>query len=220
MEKEQILSMLTGKLGETSFSEQSLSKYVDLNMPAAGTEPDEAYWTKHVNILSTFQGQYNHDVASEVTKQTEAKIEEYKKSVAPPEDEKQAKEKPSTDSQEMKEMRAMLEKLKERLDGAENSRSQAEMMRLVRAEMKRQNAKDDYVLGKTLEGVTLDLKKDVATLATELLVKYDAEYTACRGGGAAPRTATGGGGAGKSLMEKRFERKFRKEGLLKDDNRQ
>lgn len=217
MEKEQILSMLTEKLGETSFSEQSLSKYVDLNMPSEGTEPDEAYWTKHVNILSTFQGQYNHDVASEVTKQTEAKINEYKKTSGTPEDGEE--EKKSTDSPEMKDIRAMLEELKERLDGAESRRSQAEMMKLVRAEMKRQNAKDEYVLGKTLEGVTLDMKKDVATLATELLKKYDAEYTACRGGGAAPRTATGGGGAGKSLMEKRFERKFRKEGLLKDDNR-
>ena len=83
MEKEQILSTLTEKLGQTSFSQQSLQTYVDNNLPAEGAEPDDAYWTRHIAVLKSFQGQFNHDVATKVTEQANAKFEEYKKNWKP-----------------------------------------------------------------------------------------------------------------------------------------
>ena len=46
MEQEKILSTLSEKLGETSFSPQTLQKYVELNPVAEGSEPDEAYGTR------------------------------------------------------------------------------------------------------------------------------------------------------------------------------
>lgn len=46
MEQEKILSTLSEKLGETSFSPQTLQTYVELNPIAEGSEPDEAYWNK------------------------------------------------------------------------------------------------------------------------------------------------------------------------------
>lgn len=75
MEKEKILSTLSGKLGETSLSPQTLQKYVELNPIAEGSEPDEAYWNKAVGFLKGMQGQYNHDVAT--------KVEDFKKNFKP-----------------------------------------------------------------------------------------------------------------------------------------
>lgn len=75
MEKEQILSTLTAKLGKTSFSSRSLDAYVSANLPAEGTEPDDAYFETHVNVLKSFGGQYSHDLATA--------IEDFKKNYKP-----------------------------------------------------------------------------------------------------------------------------------------
>lgn len=56
--------------------------------------------------------------------------------------------------------------------------------------MKAKQANDDYVLSKTLQGVTFDTKKTVDELVTEFLPKYDAEYKACRGYGTAQELLT------------------------------
>ena len=66
MEKEQILSTLTEKVGKTSFSAQTLEAYVDLNPLAEGAEPDDAYWNKAVAFINKMQGQYNADMAAQV----------------------------------------------------------------------------------------------------------------------------------------------------------
>lgn len=63
MEKEKILSTLTEKLGKTSFSQKTLETYVAKHLPDEGTEPDDAYWALHTEVLKTMEGQYNHDVA-------------------------------------------------------------------------------------------------------------------------------------------------------------
>ena len=154
MEQEKILSTLSEKLGETSFSPQTLQTYVELNPIAEGSEPDEAYWNKAVNFLKGMQGQYNHDVATRVKK--------------------------------------------------------------VTAAMKAKQANDDYVLSKTLQGVTFDTKKTVDELVTEFLPKYDAEYKACRGYGTAPRTSDGSGGTQHNAASRYFERKGKKEGWKKN----
>lgn len=77
MEKEQIISTLKEKVGQTTFSDRSLTSYVENNLPTEGTEPDDAYWTKHVNIIKSFQGQFNADVAASITSQLDAKVAEY-----------------------------------------------------------------------------------------------------------------------------------------------
>lgn len=76
MEKEKILSSLIEKLGKTSFSQKTLETYVDKHLPSEGTEPDDAYWALHTEILKTLEGQYNHDVA--------VAVEEAKKNIANP----------------------------------------------------------------------------------------------------------------------------------------
>lgn len=66
MEKEKILSELKSKLGTTQLSDRTLNTYLDKNLPAEGTEPDEAYYAKHVDVLKALQGQFDADVAKQV----------------------------------------------------------------------------------------------------------------------------------------------------------
>lgn len=75
MEKEKILSTLTEKVGKTSFSQQTLETYVDLNPLAEGVEPDDAYWDKAKTFITKMQGQYNADMA--------AQVEDFKKNYKP-----------------------------------------------------------------------------------------------------------------------------------------
>lgn len=66
MELEKILSTIGEKLGKTSLSQATLRSYVTLNPVAEGTEPDDEYFNRAVSFLNTLQGQYNHDVATQV----------------------------------------------------------------------------------------------------------------------------------------------------------
>ena len=52
MEQEKILSTLSEKLGETSFSPQTLQKYVEFNPIAEGSEPDAVSYT-HLSVVSS-----------------------------------------------------------------------------------------------------------------------------------------------------------------------
>lgn len=194
MEQEKILSTLSEKLGETSFSPQTLQAYVELNPIAEGSEPDEAYWNKAVNFLKGMQGQYNHDVAT--------RVEDFKKNSVPPKNDDELEKK--------------LKELEARLDAEDSKKVQADLLKKVTAAMKAKQANDDYVLSKTLQGVTFDTKKTVDELVTEFLPKYDAEYKACRGYGTAPRTSDGSGGTQHNAASRYFERKGKKEGWKKN----
>lgn len=209
MEKEQILSTLTEKLGQTSFSQQSLQTYVDNNLPADGVEPDDAYWTRHVSVLKSFQGQFNHDVATKVTEQASAKFEEYKKNWKP-EPPKGGEEPKKEDSEEISALKQEIEDLKRQFSDNANRMTQTELMAKVKAAMKTQNATDAYVLEKTLQGKVLDATKSVEDLTAAMLAEYDKEYKACRGDGAAPRMGNGSP-SGKSKLDLRFEAKKRRQ---------
>ncbi len=70
MEKEQILSTINEKLNaegiKTEAFQRTFNTYIEDNLPAEGTEPDDAYWQKHVKILKSLSGQFSHDVAQHV----------------------------------------------------------------------------------------------------------------------------------------------------------
>lgn len=210
MEKEQILSTLNEKLGaegiKTDAFQRTFNAYIDANLPAEGTEPDEAYWNRHTTFLKSLSGQFNHDVAEQVREQT--------KNVppAPKGGEGDDKRYSALEAKFDKLMDAH-NKLTEQLAEKESKQTQQQLMSQVKTEMKKQGATDEYVLGKTLQGKTLDAKKSVADLAKELLTAYDSEYTACRGKGAAPRNGNQGGGSNaKNAADAFFARKQKKEG--------
>ena len=61
MTEEQILSTLTERLGQNSLSQRTLTDYVHGNLPAEGTEPDDAYFNRHVTFLKSLNGNYSHE---------------------------------------------------------------------------------------------------------------------------------------------------------------
>jgi len=77
METEKIISTIKEQIGTTSLSGRTITDYVNNNLLADGTEPDAAYFTKHVNILKSITGNFDHDVAT--------KVDEFKKNYKPAE---------------------------------------------------------------------------------------------------------------------------------------
>ena len=206
MEKEQILSTINERLGtegiKTDGFQRTFNAYIDANLPAEGTEPDEAYWTRHTTFLKSLSGQFSHDVAEQVKLQM--------KNIPPAPQPSKLEPQPDKEVEDLKQTVA---DLKKRLDEKDSQQTQQQLMSQVKAEMKKQGATDDYVLNQTLRGVTLDAKKSVADLAKEMLTAYDSEYTACRGKGAAPRSGNqGGGGNAKNAADTFFARKQKEEG--------
>ena len=214
MEKEQILSTINEKLTaqgiKTEPFQRTFGDYLNENLPAEGTEPDDAYFDKHVRVLKSLAGQYSHDFATAV--------EDFKKNYKPqPENKEQPDDKRYAALEEkFDKLMGNYEKLTERLAQKESQQTQEQLMSQVKAEMKKQGATDDYVLKQTLRGVTLDTKKSVADLAKELLTAYDSELTACRGKGAAPRNGGASGGPNDKPFGGYFAQKKAKEGWGKD----
>ena len=216
MEIEKIVSSVQEKVGNTDFSAQTIQKYVELNPVAEGQEPDDAYFTKAVDFLKGMQGQFNHDFS---TKFAEAKknllTEDTFKNMSADQlaqlktliEGIKPKDEPKPDeSEEVKDLKAQIAALTERLDNGDTAKQKAELLSKVKAAMKEQKASDDYVLDKTLEGADIDVKKSVEDLTKEMLAKYDAEYLRCRGDGAPPRL----GNQGLKEGETELDRKFRK----------
>ena len=206
MEKEKILSTLNEKLGaegiKTDAFQRTFSAYIDANLPAEGTEPDEAYWNRHTAFLKSLSGQFNHDVAEQVKEQ----VKNTPPAPQPPKPDPQPNE-------EIESLKSAVAELTKKLENQESQQTQEQLMTKVKEVMKKEGATDDYVLKQTLRGVTLDAKKSVDELVKGLMEAYDSEYTACRGKGAAPRNGNqGGGGNTKNAADAFFARKQKKEG--------
>mgnify|MGYP001043653191 CR=1 FL=1 len=205
MEKEQILSTINEKLGNTNFSEKTISDYVDAFIPETEENPD---FDKHVGFLKSLYGNFSADVAKQVN-EAKAKLQPPPANKQQPDDTRYAALEEKFDK-----LMGNYEKLTEQLAQKESKLTQEQLMSQVKAEMEKQGATDEYVLKQTLQGVTLDTKKSVADLAKEMLTAYDSELTACRGKGAAPRNGGegGGGSKGKNAADSYFARKQKKEG--------
>lgn len=204
MEKEQILSTINEKLGNTNFSEKTISDYVDAFIPETEENPD---FDKHVGFLKSLYGNFSADVAKQVN-EAKAKLQTPPANKQQPDDTRYAALEEKFDK-----LMGNYEKLTEQLAQKESKLTQEQLMSQVKAEMKKQGATDEYVLKQTLRGVTLDTKKSVADLAKEMLTAYDSELTACRGKGAAPRNGgRGSGGNGDKPFGDFFAEKKRKEG--------
>lgn len=215
MEKEQILSTINEKLTaqgiKTEPFQRTFGDYLNENLPAEGTDPDDAYFEKHVRVLKSLAGQYSHDFATAV--------EDFKKNYKPETKEQHVQE--PGPNKEVEEMRKQLADLTKRLDEKESKQAQEQLMSQVKAEMKKQGADDEYVLGVVFKGITLgelkpDFKKPVADLAKELRVEYDSELSRCRGKGAAPRNGGASGGAKDKPFGGYFAQKKAREGWGKD----
>lgn len=222
MDKEEILSEMENRVGKTSLSKRTLSDYVGANLPAAGTEPDEAFWVKHAGFLKSLDGNYSHDVS--------VKVEEFKKSYKPAvqpgadvpakagfpqEAETPAKEEGSEILQLLKGIKEENRELRDRLDKQDLARIQGELRKKVIDGMRAEGASDEYVLNNTLgKHGELDAKRPVDDLVKFFLAAYDVEFSACRGSGPVPRSGQPQQRSTKSDALKSFKERHQKAGDL------
>lgn len=210
MEKEQILSEITTRIGKTSLSQRTLTDYVSSNLPTEGAEPDDAFWEKHVGFLKSLDGNFSHDVSTQV--------EEFKKNYKP--NQQQANDTPQEGKDNevlelLKGIKNENKELRERLDRQDQAKSQSELREKVVAGMKAKGISDEYVLNTTLaKHGELDYKKSVDELVESLLPAYDKEFSACRGNGAVPRTGQQQQQNTKNETLKRFKERHQKSGDL------
>lgn len=210
MEKEQILSEITTRIGKTSLSQRTLTDYVNRNLPSEGTEPDDAFWEKHVGFLKSLDGNFSHDVSTQV--------EEFKKNYKPNQQQANETTQEGKDNEVLELLKGIKnenKELRERLDRQDQAKSQSELREKVIAGMKAKGVNDEYVLNTTLTKYgELDSKKSVDELVESILPVYDKEYSACRGNGAVPRTGQQQQQNTKNETLKRFKERHQKAGDL------
>lgn len=121
METEKIISTIKEQTGTISLSDRTIADYVNNNLPVDGTEPDAAYFTKHVNILKSINGNFDHDVAT--------KVDEFKKDYKPTQTPPTGNEQPTNDFEaRLKAMEeahnAKLKELEDKLSAKEKASEQ------------------------------------------------------------------------------------------------
>lgn len=205
MEKEALLTSIQsiignpdadGNYGETGISQRTLDSYLDGILPTLGEEVSEDVLKAHAGILKSIGGQIRHEKAEFVKNY---KPDTKPNEVTPP----QEPNKEILDA--LAKIQADNKALQERLDRQDKEKEQKGLMEKVMAGLKAKNATDEYVLKNAMRGVVFDTKKSVEQLVEDSLKLYDAEYTAARGAGAAPRQAGAGGGGGNSDIDSFFE---------------
>lgn len=185
MEQEQILSELTTRLGQTSLSSQTLTKYIELNPLSEGVDPED-YYNKATGFLQGLQGQYNHDVATQV--------EDFKKNYKP-------QQPPATTGKEtgeeaitnkLKEMEAEVLRLKEEREAEKKSASirdlKSQSKNLLKSQIENggKNVCNEEILNIAISDVEIkdDMKvEDIIDCAKR---NYEKRYKAIFGDGASP----------------------------------
>lgn len=186
MEQEKILSTLNEKLGETSFSTQTLQKYIELNPVPEGKEPDEIYFNTAVGFLKGMQGQYNHDVATE--------IEGFKKNYKPQQDSAPASDGTGDASLEkkMREMEAKILQFEKENEAAKKAASIQDLKKKSRDLLKSQienggkNACNEEILNIAISDVEINEDMKIDDIIGCAKRNYEKRYKAIFGEGASP----------------------------------
>jgi hypothetical protein len=186
MEKEQILSELTTRLGQTSLSSQTLMKYVELNPVAEGVEPDDAYYSKATSFLQGMQGQYNHDVATQV--------ESFKKNYKPQQSSPDSREGAGDNvlADKLKEMENEILLLKEEREAEKNAASihdlKIQSMDLLKSQIENggKNICNDEILNIAISDVKITKDMEVEEIVSCAKRNYEKRYKAIFGNGASP----------------------------------
>lgn len=216
MEKEKILSTINERLEaegiKTSPFQRSLNTYIDTNLPAEGTEPDEAYFKRHVDVLRSFSGQFNHDVASAV--------DEFKKSYVPPKPAEDPKPK-NGDEDSIKALTEKINSLQAAIDAQNDKERVAEIIKKVTSDTSlkigNQNLWRDSVAAVKIEKT--DTPESVTSKAKTIYERKVKEYF---GDGAAPYGSSGSAGSGgpsispdeKKRRQDEFKKKMKSQGRL------
>lgn len=136
MDKEKILPKLTEMVGKTSLSERTISDYAAsvASLLTDETQLTEEFYTAHVNVLKSMDGNFSRDVAAQVEEAKKNLPNPQTPPVTPPEIQP-AEEKP----QWAKELDAKLNAL---VESQQNAQKQAQQNQLIESIRKRATTKD------------------------------------------------------------------------------
>ena len=209
MEKEQILSTLTEKVGKTSFSAQTLEAYVDLNPLAEGAEPDDAYWNKAVAFINKMQGQYNADVA--------AQVNDFKKNYKP-----ETKEDPGKGKGEGE--KSDFEKRLEQLENAQKESARNASANALRSEVsakgKSLKVANEAIWEDAVKAVQIGENDSADDVTAKAKKEYERMLKRYHGEGVSPYGSSGRQGASKEAEEEAkakreaFKERMRRAGKL------
>lgn len=208
--QEQILESLNQQLGQTSLSERTIRDYIAGNLPNEGEEFDYA---KHVKFLTSLNGNYSHDVASQV--------EEFKKNYKPQPNPKKEHKK-EEGSQEPSEIQKLLDRIealekdaKEATEGQRKSQLKAQVDGLKDSlKVHNKNLWKDCV-----NALPIEQNDTIETLTDKAKKAYETKLREYFGTGVAPY---GGKSSEKSEAEKKaasdaqtaFKAKMKAQGRL------
>lgn len=193
MDKEQILSTINEKLAaqgiKTEPFQRTFGDYVNENLPAEGTEPDDAYFNRHVRILKSISGQFNHEVA--------AQVEDFKKNYKP-------ETTPPNNTQNKDGENDLLKRIEqlEQQNAANAKNASATALRTeATAKGKTLKVVNEAIWADAVEAVKIgenDTADDVVASAKKI---YEQRLRRYMGEGAAPYGSSGRQGAGKEAEE-------------------
>ncbi len=192
MEKEQILSTINERLGaegiKTEGFQRTFDTYISKNLPAEGTEPDDAYWEKHVGILKSLSGQFSHDVAEQVN--------DFKKNYKPetkPEDKGEKGEKSD------------LEKRLEQLENAQKESARNASANATRSEVsakgKSLKVANEAIWEDAVKAVEIGEKDSADDVTAKAKKEYERLLKRYHGEGIAPYGSSSRQGASKEAEE-------------------
>ncbi len=192
MEKEQILSTLNEKLTaqgiKTEPFQRTFGDYVNENLPAEGTEPDDAYFDKHVRVLKSLAGQYNHDLATAV--------EDFKKNYKPspkPDDKK--------DDVAKSDLEKRLEQLENQLREASGKESRDKLISEVVAKGKSLKVANEAIWEDAVKAIEIGEKDSADDVTEKAKKRYEAQLRRYVGEGVSPFGSTGRQGATKEAEQ-------------------
>lgn len=193
MTKEELLTSVRPKLGQTNLSERTLDEFANSVATAMGADYvlTDDFANGQVTILQSMAGQMSHDIAQG--------IEDWKKNnpAAKPDNEKNATTAANIQNQnaESSANEAILKELRDlktRLDNNEKAERVTAFKHEVEAKLKQKGAANEYILSNVVNNYKFDISQPVESVASDIEKLYNSEYKKCFGSAAHPKTPTGG----------------------------
>lgn len=219
MEKEKIISGILEKVGNTDVSSQTVEAIMNLSPLADGAEPDDAYFEKMAGAVKSFQGNINHVFSEKLNTQVSQKIEEYKKSRTGKAEPTATESKPSDELNELKaQIKALQEARSEDLAKARRSDVERQVKDGLKERFRSTGMEvRDFFIDTALGKMDIpDRDANIDNLVSEAEKRVVRDMKAAGIDTDAPLNSVGGGGGnGKSWLDKKFAEKAKREGYAK-----
>ncbi|NDV68602.1 hypothetical protein [Dysgonomonas sp. 25] len=172
MEKEKLSTELKGMVGENSLSERTWNDYLDNSvMPFLPSEEDKRgeYLAKHANVLKSFNGQLNNEVAT--------RVNDFKKNYKPdPPKQTIEPQKPEKEDEKLSDIESRLKKFEDAELAKQTAAKKQKMLDDAVMLMKEDGVLDETVLELILPLLEINENTTVEDLAKAGKTKYDKAY--------------------------------------------